>query len=372
MNAVKRRRVSVVGRLDTLFHARMTRGVMRYAERREGWELSLVHVREQETPRVPSADGVITTFLPSPRGRPTVLMWPNAPTRSKAPRVEPDDGVIGRLAAEHLAGRRLERLATIGYAGSAWSRRRQRAFAVSAPAPVNRLDVPADPQASRKVRRLISSWLATQSFPLAVFAVNDTLGLEVMHAAEALGVHVPEQLAVLGVDNVEVMCRSCRPALSSVDQPLERIGYLAARRMDDRLRGRRVPAVTRVAPSGIHTRGSTQVYGHQDELVARAATFVARSMHEGIGVEQVCRAVGVSRPTLSRRLRRAVGMTALQMLHWQQAERASELLRVTDLSHAAIAEHCGFKHASHFSQFFRDRVGLPPSIYRRRHRDLSL
>ena len=360
--------MSVVARHDTLFHSRLVQGVMAYVREQADWDLTLVHIRDRASPIVWSGDAVISCFLPLRTRKPAVLMWPDRPTRSRVPRVTADNEQIGGLAAEHLSGRYLDRLAVMGYEQTAWSDERCLAFARALDRPVLSLRVPFAPEASAEVEPAVTRWLERQVFPLGVFAVNDTLALEVIRVALRLRLRVPEDVAVLGVDDFEVMCRSCWPALSSVSHPLEQIGATAAGLLHRRLRGLAVPEVTRVPSPGVHTRGSTLVYEHSDPVVAEAARYIAEHLDEGIGVEQVCRALRLSRPTLGRHTAEALGFSPLEMLHRHRMERARELLRVTDLSHIEIAQRCGFKQASHFSQFFRRLEGKTPSGYRRRYR----
>ncbi|MEM6393538.1 MAG: substrate-binding domain-containing protein [Planctomycetota bacterium] len=361
--------VSVTLRMDSLVHGRLASGVMAYAAERPDWEVTLVHLDgEQPRPKW-SGDGLINCYHSLRTRRPQVLVSPMQRCGGALPMVELDHGAAAEQAYAHLRGRGLTRFGVVGYPGMPWSSRRVEGFVACCEregVAVSRLTLDRQAVQPDRVVGRIASWLGKDPAFDAVFAVHDQLASYVIRAAKRCGLAVPERLAVVGVDDLELICRSVKPALSSVVQPFERIGYRSAAVMDAMLGGGVCEGVSRIAPGGVHGRGSTERAASGDELVALAKTFMLKNLHRPLGVEQVAAGVGVTRTTLARRFHRAEGRSPLAVLAGFRLEHAKHLLRNRELDVGVVARRCGFGYATQFSRWFRQQSGQTPSAFRER------
>jgi LacI family transcriptional regulator len=187
----------------------------------------------------------------------------------------------------------------------------------------------------------------------------------VLEACSLAGLHVPEDVAVVGVDNDEVFCELADPPLSSVAVNAEAAGYRAAALLDGMMRDRvRKPQRIVVEALGVVTRRSTEIVAVEDADVAAALRFIHRAQGRDISVESVVQEVAVSRRNLEKRFRSMIGRTILEEIQLVRLERAKRLLVETTYPVSQIADMAGFGSAGYFIQFFQQRVGKTPRKYR--------
>jgi LacI family transcriptional regulator len=187
-----------------------------------------------------------------------------------------------------------------------------------------------------------------------------------------MGVAVPDEVAVLGVDNDEVLCDLADPPLSSIIPDTRRIGYEAASCLDRMMRGEPSPGpATVIPPLGVVTRRSTDVLAVEDRTLSRAARFIREHACEGIAVEDVLAAIPLSRSVFERRFLKVFGRTPKAEIVRMQLQRVMQLLAETDLPLKQIADRAGFEHAEYMSAAFKKRTGLTPGQYRRSARERS-
>jgi LacI family transcriptional regulator len=283
------------------------------------------------------------------------------------PRIASDMRAIGRLAAEHLRQRGFERIAFCGFAGEIWSDARLNGVReVAEPCDIFRTPWQGlRERAWEEERDLVGQWLAGLPRPCGVVACNDVRGHHVLDACRALGIAVPEELAVVGVDNAETFCALCDPPLSSVVPNAERIGHEAASQLHRLMRGEPVPACTTlVSPRGVVARQSTDSVAIADPVVARAARYIRENAHHAIGVDDVLARSGVSRSTLERRFRAALGRSPHDEILRTRLKRVKTLLQETDWSLTRIAEDAGFDHPEYMMVQFKRETGFTPTQWR--------
>ncbi len=213
------------------------------------------------------------------------------------------------------------------------------------------------------------TWLAQLPKPVGVMAANDVRARHVLEACRRYGLRVPDDVAVIGVDNDELICTLATPPLTSIVQGTEEIGYRAAGLLDQLMRSR-TRAVTSllVDPVTVVERASTDLVATNDRVAAAALTFVRQNACGGIGVPQVARAIGVSRSTLDGHFKRVVGHSVHAEIQRVQLNAARTLLASTDLSLEEIARRSGFCHAQYLAAIFHNVCGQTPGQYRRRAR----
>jgi LacI family transcriptional regulator len=176
-------------------------------------------------------------------------------------------------------------------------------------------------------------------------------------------------VAVIGVDNDARLCRLCTPPLSSVIPDTHRTGYEAAQILDRMMRGEEVGTEgVLISPLGVAERQSTDVYAIDDEDIVAALRYIREHACEGITVADVLRVVPLSRRMLEHRFQKLVRRTPHAEIIRIRMERASRLLRETELSLSEIAKRAGFADANYLSVAFKKHTGISPRVYRKEHR----
>lgn len=203
--------------------------------------------------------------------------------------------------------------------------------------------------------------------PVAILAGYDRPGMEICDHCRTLGIAVPEQVAVLGVDDNEYLCESCEPPLSSVMLPGQKIGHEAARLLHAMMDGQPPPDQTILLPPvGVHTRHSTDIAAIDDRGIAQALSIMRQRAAEPINVTDLADAVHMDRRTFYRHFRKAIGRTPLQELDRLRIELARERLVGTHTSIYEIALAVGFADVDRFGRKFKQETGLTPSQFRHR------
>ena len=283
-----------------------------------------------------------------------------------------DQRAIGELAAEHFLERGFTSFAFVGEIhGINWSRERGAAFA----ARIQRAGVACAMYGALSVREKrdwvverhgLSAWLRGLPKPVAVFAAMDARGRQVLDACLTAGLDVPNDVAVLAVDNDELICDSTTPPLSSIELDTDRMGFEAARLLDEAMRHRgKAKRVTRTfAPIKVMARRSTEAVHIADPLVARALEFIWLNAYTPIGVPDIVAHVKVSRRLLELRFRKARAGTLQEELQRTRLKRVKAMLAETNLSVTAIAKACGFTSKSYLGKVFRNAFGITMTRYR--------
>ena len=212
----------------------------------------------------------------------------------------------------------------------------------------------------------LAAWVLGLPKPIGVMACNDDRGQQVLDACRRVNVLVPDEVAVIGVDNDEILCNLSSPPLSSVDINTQQVGYQAAALLDRLMAGEPPPPQPLLlAPRGVVPRESTDVLATEDRELAAAIRFIREHACEGLRLKDFLRTASLSRRALERRMRKLLGRSPKDEIIRVQLERAKQLLTGTNLSAAAIAEKCGFSQPRYFNQVFHRKVGVPPGEYRR-------
>jgi LacI family transcriptional regulator len=212
----------------------------------------------------------------------------------------------------------------------------------------------------------VRKWLLGLPKPIGILAFYDRPARHLADACSQLGLHVPGEVAILGVDDDEFECKLCHPPLSSVRSPAVQIGYEAAALLDQLMSGS-PPAELRqsIAPAYVVARQSTETAAVADPEVANALAWVREHLAQEIGIDDVADAVGTSRRTLERRFRHTLRSSILGEIQRIRIEKAKHLLAETDLKLSAIARQCGVGGPVRFAAVFKQVAGYPPSVFRR-------
>jgi LacI family transcriptional regulator len=210
------------------------------------------------------------------------------------------------------------------------------------------------------------AWLGRQPKPLALLACNDERAQQVLTLCRQGGIAVPNQVAVLGVDNDEVECELCDPPLSSIDPDFERIGYQAAALLDRMMKGKVLPPSRILVPAlRVVARRSTDVLAVDDADAAEAIRFVREHACEGILIEDIMKHMSISRSSVQRWFKKYLGHSPAVEIIRIRVQRIQESLRTTNMTSEEIADATGFLHVESMRRMFKRMVGLTPGRYRK-------
>lgn len=373
-------------------HAHIFAGTQRYADER-GWESIIDEYAAEHL-----ADGATKSNLPPYEGVlgrvngklaecarrlkiPLVNVWFNSPACDQLPGVFPDIAAAGRLRAEHLLARGLRRFAVLTCEDRAEKLGTATFRATVAKAGFEYIleKIPLDPShnysAWRKTEQRIESWMEHWKLPIGVVIGSEEVGRLVIQLCRRRGWRVPGDVAIIAGTNEETLCDLPRPSLSSVELGYERVGYEAARLldqlMDERDSGRRPkgadskPQHIFLPPQGLVVRESTDFYAVEDEIVARALQFISANSHRSINCDDVAKALNVHPRTLQRRFRSVVDWPISDEIRRVRIERAKRELAHSKRSIAEIARNVGFGDRMRMYEVFRRELNVTPSEYRK-------
>jgi LacI family transcriptional regulator len=297
--------------------------------------------------------------------------------KMKMPSVLTDNAASARVAFEHLQERGFKHFGFCGYNGADYSDERRDGFVESVKKAGLRCHVFEGSNRSRRTKtvkheeeglkdgELVGQWIKQLPKPIGLMACNDMRGQQVLSACRAIGVTVPDEVAVVGVDNEEVLCNLSDPPLSSVVPNSEKVGYEAAMLLDEMMCGKKqLSQRYYVQPKGVVTRRSTEVLAIEDRKIAAAARFIRDYTCDGIDVSDVVRLTGWSRSTLERRYKNVIGHSPKHDILRFRLNRAKQWLAETDFSLAYIAEKIGFAHTEYFNRIFKKKTGMTPAQFR--------
>lgn len=278
---------------------------------------------------------------------------------------------VGIMAANHLAEKGLVNFGFCGYAETDWSRSRLHGFRLfheQFGRNVGILEVPwRNPKESTKEenQELISRWIHELPKPVGIMAAHDFLAVQVIQACGNMGTPVPEKVAVIGVDNEEYFCRLSSPTLSSIHQDMVKIGYEAAKVLEQLMDGK-TPDITRnlYPPSHVVMRESTDLLIIKDPLLGEIIQYIRQNALTGCRVMDVAKKFGVSRAILETRFRKELKKSPNDFIREYQIAHVKKLLAETDLKLDRIAELTGFLHPEYMSVLFKRVVGITPGAYR--------
>lgn len=288
------------------------------------------------------------------------------------PLVHVDDRSIAALAAEHLLERGFHHFGFLGLHGENWSEQRLEGFRLSLPGPpesVPCFEVPRhlmDRTPWETQLEALTRWIVQLPKPIGIMVATDQLGHHLLEACRRARILVPDEVAVVGVDNDETLCEVCNPTLSSIEAGHRMVGYQAAALLDRLLRGEAAPAEPeRVEPHGVVIRASSDVLATADRQVATALRIIRDQACLGLSASTLIARIPTSRSVLQRRFRSETGRSIQQEIIQVRLNHARRLLAETDLPLVEVAERSGFKHREYLSAIFKAHLGKSPAEYRR-------
>jgi LacI family transcriptional regulator len=297
---------------------------------------------------------------------------------SRFPRIRSDEDMVGRSAAEHLLQRGFKDFAFCGYNGTDWSDWRRSSFGLRVSEAGHRCQTFENPgplphptaldyeEHGERHENALKAWLQSLPKPCGLMACNDARGRQILNCCREMGVAVPDEVAVIGVDKDEIFCELSDLPLSSVILNTQEIGFEAAALLARMMAGERLePSTIRVKPIGVMARQSTDVLAIDDRHIAAALKHIRERACEGLNVGELLRSVPLSRSVLERRFSQLLGKTPKEEILRVRLERVCRLLAESDLPLAEVAQKAGFEHPEYMSRLFRKKIGITPGEFRK-------
>jgi len=279
---------------------------------------------------------------------------------------------VGQMAAEHLLERGFVNFAFCGYNGVYWSDWFCNAFVeriakAGFQTYVYELQAPAPKDFIREDESLIGDWLASLPKPLAVMACNDIRGQQVLDACNLSQFTVPDEVAVVGVDNDDLICDTTYPPLSSVFLAPEKTGYKVAGLLDKMMHSRLRIAPQKIIanPTHVVTRQSTDILAVDDPEVAKAVRFIRTHKGGFRRVNDIVSVTSLARRELERRFRKVLKKSIYEEIRRVQMERMAKMLLETSMPIRQIASALGYSSGKHVERPFRKEKGMSPAQYRK-------
>ncbi|MBJ7537678.1 XylR family transcriptional regulator [Marinomonas transparens] len=288
------------------------------------------------------------------------------------PYVATDNAALVKLAYNHLKRKGLPQFAFYGVPSSSytrWSNEREHAFIEQVSAdgyePHVNQGLCTSAELWQTAQQDLEDWLVNLPKPIGIIAVTDSRARHLLQACDHLNILVPEEVAIVGIDNENMARYLNRTALSSVEQGCKQMGYEAAKMLHRALLGYAAEnSLVVVDPVGIEARQSSDFRALNDPYVMQAMHYIRHNACRGVKVAQVVDYVGISRTNLETRFIEEIGCSMHEQLHMTKFYRACELITSTDLPFDEIARTCGYPSVQYMYTVTRKNLGMTPREYR--------
>ena len=367
---------------------RLCEGIIRFARERTNWILRIVDF--MNLPQIAhnkDIDGFIARVMDDraeeqlrATGKPVVDVFFERPRMGFAA-ADQNALLVGQMAAQHFIEHRFTNFAFCGYNGRSYSDRRRDAFMQCLeqnhfPCAVYRTPPSALKDFNNSVvlqerfgfasdHRALRTWISKLPKPVGVFCSHDMRAYHLAEACRSQGLQIPEDVAILGADDDELVCNFSDPPLSSIDQNAFGIGYAAAKTLESMLQNPDVVlSPVLIDPIRLIERESTRIYTVSPPWLSDALIFIRRNISNNITASDVYAAVGKSHTLVDSAFRRTFGTSVQKTIIRTRLEEAKRLIRDTSLTLTEIASKTGFSTAQYFCSSFSKTFGTSPSAYR--------
>jgi LacI family transcriptional regulator len=330
------------------------------------WGATGIIVREQE-----GLDEILALGLPTIVSPLTERCIPGVPS------IYTDCSAIAKLGADYFLKMGFRNYAFCGYYNKppfAWSEDRAKVFKkiiaeagfethIYAPSKLQPLP------SWEKEQLVLADWLQSLPKPIALMTCADDRSQNVSDACKIANIKVPEEIAILGTDDDKIICDLSFPPLSSIALNVEKTGYEAAELLDIGMNGQKMEAkLLLVQPLNITTRQSTEVMAIKDDDVVETIQYIRKNVKDVIQVDNIATAIGISRRSLERKVKKILGRSIHQEIRRIRVEQIARFLIETNSSILRIAKTFGFTGVDHISRYFRKEKGISPQSYRKQYR----
>ena len=304
---------------------------------------------------------------------PAILVLHNSGQRENYPCIITDGKKIGQMAAEHLLERGYEHFSFCGFDDLIFSQEREKSFIEHIKKAGHKVHLYRQPATKRGrlweyEQKRLAEWIASCPKPLALFACNDDRGLHAIEACKMAGIDVPDEVAILGVDNDVLFCTLSDVPLSSIALAIEKAGFDAAALLENIMTGKEQMQGQHiwVQPTHVVVRQSTDILALEDPEVIKALQFIRANAIKNIQVQDVVGNTVMTRRMLEKRFQQVLHRSIFQEIRNARIKKSIEMLVDTDRQIADISTQLHFPGIEQFSRYFRQSTGMSPSQYRKR------
>ena len=381
--------IGIIIERQRAYGRRLCEGIVRFARERKDWSLRIVEFSEiRRNQRLRSHDGFIARVMNdeiadvlADTGKPVVDVFLEKPIPGFAG-VDQNARIVGQMAARHFIEHRFTNFAFCGYDGRRYSDDRRNAFVRCLKLNHYGCESYRTPSAALKDfeesvvmrehfgmpsdAKSLSRWIRRLPKPVAVFCAHDMRAYQLSEICRAEGLRVPDEVAILGCDDDELVCQFTDPPISSIDQNAVGIGYAAAHMLQQMLDD---PAQTqttakKVKPLRLVERESTRTYPLSPKWLSDALVFIQSNLSQGISAVDVYAHVGKSHTLVDSAFRRQLGTSVQKEISRIRLKEARRLVMSTSSPLQDIARFCGFSSLQYFSTSFAKAFGKSPSSLR--------
>ena len=380
--------IGIIIERQRAYGRRLCEGIVRFARERKDWSLRIVEFSEiRRKPRLRSHDGFIARVMNdeianvlADTGKPVVDVFLEKPIPGFAG-VDQNARIVGQMAARHFIEHRFTNFAFCGYDGRRYSDDRRNAFVRCLELNHYGCDCYRTPSAALKDfeesvvmrehfgmpsdAKSLSRWIRRLPKPVAVFCAHDMRAYQLSEICRAEGLRVPDEVAILGCDDDELVCQFTDPPISSIDQNAVGIGYAAAQALQRMLDNPSVlPPTAKVKPLRLVERESTRTYPISPKWLSDALVFIQSNLAQSISAADVYAHVGKSHTLVDAAFRRQLGTSVQKEISRIRLNAARRLVTTTGMPLQDIARSCGYSSLQYFSTSFSQAFGTSPSSLR--------
>jgi len=361
-------------------------GVARYSKEKAPWQISqrpplYTYQNSQTPPSMGAEDWLADGMIVSTSEIPPEVIDAKIPVIGidvrkkiyKYPNIVGDSDAIAGMAVDYFLNRGFTDFAYCGFKGIDWSIQRGISFKKILTSMAHQVESFAIKEKPANVlwdEQLLDlgQWIKCIEKPVAIFACNDDCGRAVMQACQSARLDVPADVAVLGVDNDEMVCMTSNVPLSSIALNFEKAGFEAAVLLDKMIESkeRKFEGINIVLkPTHVITRESTDVLAIQDKYLSQALSFIHKHYRQAIQVVDVVEAVGISRRNLEYKFSKMLKHSINAEIRRVKVEQIAKMLIETYIPITQIALYFGFTDAKHIARYFRKEKNINPQEFRK-------
>ena len=380
--------IGIIIERQRAYGRRLCEGIVRFARERKDWLLRIVEFSEiRRNPRLRSHDGFIARVMNdeiadilADTGKPVVDVFLEKPIPGFAG-VDQNARMVGQMAARHFIEHRFTNFAFCGYDGRRYSDDRRNAFVHCLKLNHFECECYRTPSAALKDfeesvvmrehfgmpsdAKSLSRWIRRLPKPVAVFCAHDMRAYQLSEICRAEGMRVPDEVAILGCDDDELVCQFTDPPISSIDQNAVGIGYAAAQALQRMFANpSAMPPIAKVKPLRLVERESTRTYPLSPKWLSDALVFIQSNLAQGISAVDVYAHVGKSHTLVDAAFRRQLGTSVQKEISRIRLNEARRLVATTGMPLQDIARSCGYSSLQYFSTSFSQAFGTSPSSLR--------
>ena len=375
------KRIILLLETSRAFGRQLIIGIARYSRLNGPWSFykepidlksSVPHLTTWKPDGIIMRDSLITKELLKLR-IPTILAIHNSSYPKNLPVIKTDSSSIAKLASEHLIEKGLKNFAFCGFNNYDWSKERRfyfNRFISEAGYKTHNYILPKRIKKNdwENEQQHVSNWIKTLPKPVGIFACNDDRGQHILEVCKLIDLKVPEDVAVVGVDNDPMICEIGDPPLTSIALNVESAGYEAAKLLDGLIEKKKITKrQILVSPSHIVQRQSSNILAVDNAEVALAIRYIRNNAKNKILVKDVVKTTGISRRALERRFRKTIHRSIYDEIKLVRIEWISKLLIESDLSISQITSLFNFTDVEHISRYFKKEKGIGLREFRKLH-----